>query len=294
MDLEKVEEVARRLAPVPEVVTALARLVSSPTWTAEEVEALVMQSPALAGRILSLANSAAFGSPREVRAIREAVIRLGAGPLLALAFASTLGARLGRPIPEYGLGRESLFHHSVAAAVVAELLPRSCREQIPADAHAAALLNDLGKLSLAPLLGRSLQGALLSAQARGAAEWEAEMEVLGVHHGEVGAYITQRWELPDTLVKAIQFHHHPELDDTVVTAATHVATTLANELLDGDDYPISACALERLGLGERDLDRVRVAATARLSPLITAPNVSAERRRRRETPTLRLAHGLRP
>lgn len=36
-----------------------------------------------------------------------------------------------------------------------------------------------------------------------------EEEVFGLNHGTVGAIIAKKWNLPPTLVEAIEFHHHP-------------------------------------------------------------------------------------
>jgi HD-like signal output (HDOD) protein len=62
--------------------------------------------------------------------------------------------------------------------------------------------------------------------------WQAEHEIYGVMHAEVGAYLLGLWGLPYPLVEAVANHHmpkrvqHPGLD---ALTAVHVANALAHE-----------------------------------------------------------------
>ena len=63
--------------------------------------------------------------------------------------------------------------------------------------------------------------------------FEAEEELLGTSHAEIGAYLLGLWGIPNLAVEAIAHHHHPTrishsgLDSTV---AVYVADLLAHEL----------------------------------------------------------------
>ena len=54
---------------------------------------------------------------------------------------------------------------------------------------------------------------------------DVEQQILGFHHGEVGARIAEKWRLPEELVEAIATHHNPS--DAVInpkmTAIVHIA-----------------------------------------------------------------------
>ena len=39
--------------------------------------------------------------------------------------------------------------------------------------------------------------------------WQAEEQVLGFHHGAVGAALLRSWGLPEAVIDAVAFHHQP-------------------------------------------------------------------------------------
>ena len=101
------------------------------------------------------------------------------------------------------------------------------------------MMHGLGKL----ILGSQLPDEYATVSARVAAgenEREAEKEVFGVTHAEVGAYLLGLWGLSDGIVEAIAYHSIPET--TAVTefapiVALHVATSLIAE--DSGDTQVS-------------------------------------------------------
>ena len=68
--------------------------------------------------------------------------------------------------------------------------------------------------------------------------WEAEREIFEASHAEVGAYLLGLWGLPDPIIEAVAFHHHP-LQSGAQTfsplTAVHVANVLVAAPPDADD-----------------------------------------------------------
>jgi HD-like signal output (HDOD) protein len=71
------------------------------------------------------------------------------------------------------------------------------------------LLHDVGKLVLATSLPWRYEQTMAAVKQRHLPVWQAEREVFGSSHGEVGAYLLGLWGLPDSLVEAVAFHHDP-------------------------------------------------------------------------------------
>jgi HD-like signal output (HDOD) protein len=57
---------------------------------------------------------------------------------------------------------------------------------------------------------------------------EAEQNVLGTDHAEVGAALAYRWHLPDFIVEAIGLHHKPPLPPRL-SALAYLADRIAHE-----------------------------------------------------------------
>jgi HD-like signal output (HDOD) protein len=71
------------------------------------------------------------------------------------------------------------------------------------------------------------------AAGRGCKVFEAEEELLGTSHAEIGAYLLGLWGLPNLAVEAIAHHHRPTRvphSGFDCAAAVYVANLLAGEL----------------------------------------------------------------
>ncbi|HHN75088.1 MAG TPA: HDOD domain-containing protein, partial [Acidobacteria bacterium] len=98
IDLERLIRQAQSLHPLPQSVTRLAQMMSGDGWTMTEVVEAISYDQTLTARLLAMANSAAFAAQNEIRSVRDAVVRLGAGAVLSLAMAATVQAQLDREI----------------------------------------------------------------------------------------------------------------------------------------------------------------------------------------------------
>jgi HD-like signal output (HDOD) protein len=80
--------------------------------------------------------------------------------------------------------------------------------------------------------------ALEKADAEGLSIVDAEEQVLGVSHADVGAWLAEKWNLPAHLVHAIAYHHRPfepdaeKPEDLVIL--THMGDALIRHLRVGN------------------------------------------------------------
>ncbi|MEA2059088.1 MAG: HDOD domain-containing protein [Thermodesulfobacteriota bacterium] len=71
----------------------------------------------------------------------------------------------------------------------------------------AALLKDIGKTVLDRYVTHSLEKITFLVHEKGYSFREAEKEVIGIDHAELGAMIAKIWKFSPTLVKIIRHHH---------------------------------------------------------------------------------------
>src|SRR3954447_21571304 len=114
-------------------MTRLASLVCDNAPALDGVVEVVRFDQALTASLLASANSSWSASRTRVTTVRDAVIRLGTGPVLSLALGSVVRSRLQRAVPEYGLAEGDLWQHSVAASLAAELLVRKAPNRPPVE-----------------------------------------------------------------------------------------------------------------------------------------------------------------
>lgn len=216
------------LAPMPGSVARLAAILGDPDSNATRVAEVIEFDQALTANVLRLANSAWSGAPRHIETVRDAVLRLGGARILELAAGQYVAGPMRSPCQGYGLGECELWRHSVAAALAAERLGRFAEAAVPGTAFTAALLHDIGKL----VLNRHIRPEALpqlyeAVSSQKITYLEAERELLGTDHAEVGGEVARAWKFPDTLVHAIERHHDPDIEPDPVLDAVHIANAAA-------------------------------------------------------------------
>jgi len=228
--IRKVVGSLQRLPSLPTVYAALQRSLADEKSGAKDVARIIEQDIGMSAKVLQLVNSAFFGLGRRITTIQDAVVYLGSSMLQKLVLATEVfnGSRLAS---RSGLSLDALRDHSVLTAGIAQKILSHDRKQAE-DAWAAGLLHDVGKLVLASELPDHLATAMALGRKTGQRPWQAEQEIYGVTHAEVGAYLLGLWGLPYPLVEAVANHHmpervqHPGLD---ALTAVHVANALAHE-----------------------------------------------------------------
>ncbi len=218
--------VAEALPPLPGSVVKLAAVVANTDSDIDDVVAVVREDPGLATSLLSEANSAASGTSTEITTIEAALVRLGLARVLALSCNKTIGPQAVRALQSYRLPTGALWRHSVIASYVAETVFRLLRGAVGPDVVTSTLLHDLGRV----VLNNSLDRDQLAIISRHMAVEDAERELLGVDHAEVGGVLLDMWGLPQVIVTAVADHHRPRYlrDDpaTIVSLASHLANDI--------------------------------------------------------------------
>lgn len=239
IDLDRLIRQANHLEPLPATTTRLASLAADPDAGIRELVDIVSFDQALTARLLRFANSAAVGSREPVASVQTAIQRLGTGTVLTVAMGAAVRGPLTAAVPQYGLAEGELWRHSIASAMAIEALVRVARVSAPSAAFTAALLHDVGKLVLARFLDAEVLRVLHAARTEGGlSPLEAEVDVLSVHHAELGGLIAQHWKLPDAIVQGISKHHTADGNDDDVARLVRLADLIAHH-----QHPISDAAV---------------------------------------------------
>jgi HD-like signal output (HDOD) protein len=116
--------------------------------------------------------------------------------------------------PAGKLDAQDLWLHSLAISLAVKVLSQAMpRNKRPPDDEIflAGLLHDIGYMVLNYLdqnLSDELQSRLVSQPDRSSVEIEAEL--LEMNHCELGAELGRFWDLPDSTIAVLRYHHDPE------------------------------------------------------------------------------------
>jgi len=229
--IEELVASTSELAALPNTTVRLLEVLDDPSAEATKVLEVIGKDPSLTANLLKLCNSAYYGVRRRIGSVREALVLLGNQTVVSLAFATSMGDIIRRPLTSYGLAKHELWHHALGTALgAAYFFSAQGQQRSHERAFTGALMHDIGKLLIDRALcdlGQTLRGG------EGEEDLiEMEREVLGFDHATVGAALADAWNFPPDLVAVIRWHHEPaaaQSDGELVRAVT-AANLLATHL----------------------------------------------------------------
>ncbi|MDD2711031.1 MAG: HDOD domain-containing protein [Verrucomicrobiae bacterium] len=191
------------LPPLPAAVQKLLHLTKDMEVNTEEVAQVVSTDEVLTGRILRVANSAAYGLSQKVSTISQAMVVLGLDGIRSLAIGVTLMNYQAGKGATPSLKREDLWHHAFAAASAAQLMASHFQYENWEEAFVGGMLHDIGKIVLAECFPKQYELALQQAAEGRLPLHMTENNIFGIHHAALGAEICRQWRMPDHLVQMV-------------------------------------------------------------------------------------------
>ncbi|MFW5499356.1 MULTISPECIES: HDOD domain-containing protein [unclassified Maridesulfovibrio] len=197
------------LPSLPQVLLEIQKVVKDPESSADDLAAVINKDPKLVAAILRLANSAMFSFRTEVDTTSRAVALLGFRQASSLALGTVSLSLFKRSEGPQVLKVERFWKYAVACGVVAQEIAKLAGFHDSERFFVAGMLHDIGIYVIFES-NKSL-GADLAELARkdGNSLYDAEKELLGFSHGELGGVILQDWNFPKSLVVAAAAHHNP-------------------------------------------------------------------------------------
>jgi len=247
-----------KLISLPEIYIRVSQALEDENHNAKQIGDIIGHDPALTARILRIVNSAYYSLASQVELVSRAVSVIGEDDLRNLVLATSAVDTFKR-IPNQLVDIDLFWRHSVHTGIVARLLSKYCNILHGERLFVAGMLHDIGKLVLYFKEPELSQQVLLKAADTDGQLYNAEKEIIGFTHADVGAALIDAWKLSDTLKEVIAHHHTPlnAKEYRIETAIVHIANCIVNAIGPDveinehllDDYPsFEPKALEVTGL----------------------------------------------
>jgi putative nucleotidyltransferase with HDIG domain len=233
-------------------------MLQMPEVSGKLVGGAIKHDVAMTAKLLQLVNSSFFGLRRHVSDPTEAVTLLGLDTVRSLVltmqvFSQVMSSDVKR------FSQDALLSHSTEVAALAkklavsEGLQRAEAEQV----HLAGLLHDIGKLVLAVHRPEQFAEAIELARSDELSSDDAERQVVGAAHTEIGAYLLGLWAFEAPIVDAALYHHSPGrhcVSTFSAVTAVHVANAIVHAgagMKDVAKLGLDDAHIDRLALGHR-------------------------------------------
>lgn len=237
--------IANKIVKLPLVDSSVADLLAVLNRPISNFSQIVDRlSPEVAARFLDMANSTNPG--REVTSLSYAVQLLGYSHMKKILVSSILIDQFTRHLPDFDFKRfqtQSLF-----CAVLSRIIGKIIDCEKIEDLFTAGVLHNIGKQIIAVHFQEEHRKIIELKNTRSVGTREAEQEILGIGHAEIGAVVLEQFNIPRPVCDAVRFHNadpgslppHPEGE---LCRVVHAASRIVSRFTLPEAFP--TLSLER-------------------------------------------------
>lgn len=215
----------KNLPMIPKVVFNVTKMLSDPSISTYTLSSEIGKDQGLTAKVLSIANSPLYGLQRKVTSLEFAIVVLGYKEMSDLVTAISLADTLRVTTDKY-FNQEEFWIHSLVVGTASKSIAHNLGHlDIGSDAFVAGVLHDIGIQILHKFLHPKFIEIIELVNQKNIFLLEAEKEILGLTHQEIGEYLAVKWNLPETLISPIRYHHEPLNAQSykTITAIVHLA-----------------------------------------------------------------------
>jgi HD-like signal output (HDOD) protein len=236
------EVVARgdfQVPPYPAVALRLQRVLAKPGYGLAEVADTISADPALAARVLGIANSAMYRSPEEITSLARAVNRLGVRSVSSLALAAGLGDTATQAGALFDV-KYRVWRRSVTCALACQKLA-PLRRLDDSEAFLVGLLHGFGR----SVAVAALEKLLTTTRGTTPLKMHEWLAVAEEQRGGLALAVAERWQLPANIIAGLR----PESASTPMGVLVAEAERIAG-LLEMGSRPEPAAPSDAQALGD--------------------------------------------
>jgi len=191
----------------PAVAMQVITLAQDPEIDLARVADTVSADPAIAAKVMRIANSAMYARRRQSTNLRQALIVLGLNATLTLALSFTLVSALRRDSSK-GFDFTAYWKRAILSATWGKLLASEFGRRDAEEVFLASLLQDIGMLAVDKIAPDTYAG-IAAFQLEHARVAQHEQTCIETDHRSVGAWLLKSWNMPASLVRGVQHSHDP-------------------------------------------------------------------------------------
>lgn len=258
-DLREMLAEIESLPSPPSVYDKLLATLEIPDVAVGTIGEVISQDVGMTSKILQFVNSAFFGLRRHIATPAQAVAYLGLSTVKALTISVRVFSQLNATSAK-GFSHEAFLEHGMAVGALARKIASAegADREACDRALTAGVLHDIGQLACATRRPKEYEAALALAKRSQIPLFEAERQVHGVSHAEIGGYLLGLWAFDISVVEAVGLHHAPASTGSSafsILTAVHVGNVFARlsggEEKAGPEAQVDLEYLRAIGCEER-------------------------------------------
>lgn len=195
------------LPTIPIVATKVLQLLDDPDISVEEIADLMLTDQVMTARVMKLINSPVYKPAQEITSLKRALVYIGLRHVRELALTTSVINAFDSTSGAMELG--AFWEHSFGVGMVSKIIARKVGYHDLEKAYISGIIHDLGEVFLSNFLRDPFLEVLEHIKAHPVKLVDAEAELLGTTHCEIGLCMARKWNFPDAYCDVIAFHHTP-------------------------------------------------------------------------------------
>lgn len=275
MKVEDLLNKIEKLPPAPALLPRLLSLLGDVNSNPDEVIGLIRVDPSMTAQVLRLGNSVYYGATSPSYDLQDAVNRIGFREVYKLV-ALVCGQDLfNRSIAALMMDKGELWEYSLGTAFVLEQMATAFGADA-VTAYTVGLLHSIGKIVITSNEDMDYDEVFTLVEQKQLSLPEAEREVWGITHCELGAALLRKWGFKEVIAAPIQFQDRPaqagvhrQMASMLHLSIFTVASLGLNFGRDAWALKADPFAMHFIGLKEDQMQRFLVSAYDKLAEIKT-------------------------
>ncbi|WP_286235448.1 HDOD domain-containing protein [Thalassotalea sediminis] len=247
---------SQELCVLPDIYLKLKKLIADENATLADIAEVLSLEPAIASKLLKIANSSIFGFPREVVSIDRALMILGTKEVENLIEAYGITAAFSGIDPNIA-DMDRFWEISVDCALLTKFFAQKLNLPNAESLFLSGLFHNIGALILVHLAPKQVKYS--EGYNKSETPWERQKDVLGFTYSDLSAALLTSWQLPTLIVEPIaqyQDAYQNELSDSasLLFVTTRLALINSHPGMYAKKTFLGTHLLEKLGLSSDDIE----------------------------------------
>jgi HD-like signal output (HDOD) protein len=205
------EEIVVRLGTIkllptfPLVVGEVMKVIENPQSSASDLARHL--DPSMVSEVMRIANTAYYGtrSFRRISTLEHAIAVIGWDQLSTVVLQMPFLSLVGAADPRFD--RKGFIAHSSLAGEIARAVSEAIRCGNAQELYVSGIMHDIGVIILYQFFREEWKRVMELVHKDGVRRLDAEVVVLGMDHGHLGALLLELWNVPRSVTTGIMFHH---------------------------------------------------------------------------------------
>lgn len=217
---------------LPTIYNHLLSTISNPRSSVTDVANIISQDISMSTKILKTVNSSVFSLVSKVETISDAVFHLGFNEVKNLVLSLSVINIFKNVSSIENFSIIDIWKHSLGVAVTTRNLGNIIGVKNLENYFLAGLIHDIGKLFFLKVIPNDYSKVIKMVIENGITIEEGEEKVLSINHREIGAKLSEKWQLPNSITNSIKYHDTGFIDGTanLQTACVHLANIISRTL----------------------------------------------------------------